>query len=103
MEGFNKDDNILPEWKKKLFVGVEIPLPWLIGIVAALLFNAGIVYTQFNALRDTTKDNADVLKTIVQRQVDDGRKMDRIEIQNAAQEAAIADHERRIRDVERKK
>lgn len=97
------------EWRQKLFIGVEIPLPWLISIVALLCVNAGILYSQFNDIKEQTAKFAriaDVLTARVEgaeRRADGAEARDiRMSDRQNAVDTRIDDHERRIRDVERK-
>lgn len=90
------------DWKQKLFIGVEIPLPWLIGISTLLLFNAGIIYTQFNDLKEVTRQFGGRIDA-VERRADSAESRDiRISDRNTETDKRVEDHERRIRDIERK-
>lgn len=97
------------EWKQKLFIGVEIPLPWLIGIVALLCVNAGVLYSQFSDIKEQTAKFgrfAEALTTRVEgieRRADGAEARDvRITDRQNALDVKLEDHERRLRDVERK-
>ncbi len=90
------------DWKQKLFIGVEIPLPWLIGISTLLLFNAGIIYTQFNDLKEVTRQFGGRIDA-VERRADAGENRDlRMADRQIELDRRMEDHERRLRDTERK-
>lgn len=90
------------DWKQKLFIGVEIPLPWLVGISTLLLFNAGIIYTQFNDLKEVTRQFGGRIDA-VERRADSSENRDiRLSERLLDADKRVEDHERRIRDIERK-
>lgn len=90
------------DWKQKLFIGVEIPLPWLIGISTLLLFNAGVMYSQFNDLKELTRQFASRIDA-VERRADAAESRDlRLADRMLDLSKILEDHERRIRDGERK-
>lgn len=97
------------EWRQKLFIGVEIPLPWLISIVAMLCVNAGILYSQFNDVKEQVSKFARIAEVLttrvegIERRADGAEARDiRITDRQNAFDSRLDDHERRIRDVERK-
>lgn len=88
-------------WKQKLFVGVEIPLPWLVTITFALFFNAGILYQQLSALlSETAKFNKSI--EVMNDRVN---KMEQQDLRNSDRsnnvDTRLADHEIRLRNIER--
>lgn len=96
--------NTMPEnWRQKLFVGVEIPLPWLVGIVIALFFNAGVLYSQFDAIRKQNDEFVKFIKDFSTRTEQIERRVERMDDKNTLQDTQLLDHERRLRDVERLK
>lgn len=97
------ESNMAESWKQKLFVGVEIPLPWLIGIVVALFFNAGIVYKQFGDLQTQMTELSSFNKSVTSRLEAADRRQDRVEDRGIAQALLIQDHEKRLREVERRR
>lgn len=90
-------------WKEKLFVGVEIPLPWLASIVAALLFNAGIMYSQFTSLKDEVLKISGRTETIQLRVDSIERQELRRDDRMTMHENRVTDHEIRLRELESKK
>lgn len=92
-----------PDWKQKLFLGVEIPLPWLVGIVVALFFNAGVLYSQFDAIKKQNEELNKVLQDLARKTDQVERRIERIDDRNTLQDNQILDHERRLRDMERPK
>lgn len=92
-----------PDLKQKLFLGVEIPLPWLVGIVVALFFNAGVLYSQFDVIKKQNDEFTKLMRDLTVKTDQVERRIERIDDRNAFQATQILDHERRLRDMERPK
>lgn len=78
-----------------LHVGVEIPVKFLIGFLLIGAFNAGIIWVKFGGLIDEVKE----FKTSTSAAQ---KSLDRQQQHNDYQDRQLADHEDRIRKVERK-
>lgn len=79
-----------------LHIGVEIPAKFLIAGLIVGAFNAGVMWIQFNALVEQTKDSKASMDQIKSGVAE-------IRQHNVYQDTKLDDHEQRIRAQERKR
>jgi len=95
---------------KLMRTGIQIPLPGLIGVIIALLFNAGILYNQFDELRTSSKNITQFIEKSNARL----QEVEKVQIKNEEHVArteddqrrtfhTLDDHEGRIRKLEQRK
>lgn len=99
-EGGMRQERVSPAPKGRvrdaLHVAVEIPVKFVIGILIVGAFNGGVVWVQFGALvksTETLQTSHQALNTTITK----------IEETNLHQNEKLADHENRLRTVERTK
>lgn len=102
--------NVVEEHKKSvLSVGMTIPLPWILVLVATLLFNAGVIYTKFN---DVLVNQRQANEKIVELSTSSTKLDNRVDLiserlsqadgRATAQDGRLQDHESRIRSLEKR-
>lgn len=81
----------------------QIPLPWLVGTIAALLFNAGLVYQQFQDVKTVATQMQPLTDrvTAINSRVDlISERITGVDARISGQDQDIRDHEHRMRRIE---
>lgn len=81
--------------RNALHVGIEIPTKFVIGLLIVGAFNGGMIWVKFGSLIDEVKEFKSTTSTAQ-------KSLDRIQQHNDYQDRQLADHESRLRTVERK-
>lgn len=86
---------------------ISVPLSWLIVIVAALLFNGGIMYSQFNEIKSNTAATTALTASLVAQITAVNNRVDLIsqrvtsgENRQSANDARSNDQDARLRQIE---
>ena len=99
-EGSVRRERVEPAAKNRvrdaLHIGVEVPMKYMVGLLLVGAFNGGAVWYQFSALLKASES-----LQASHREV--STSITKIEQKNFYQDEKLADHESRIRTVERTK
>lgn len=79
---------------------VHLPLPWLVGIIVTLLFNAGVMYQQFSDMKLTTELSKETWSALNGRVNLISERMSGLDGRVNIEDVRIQDHEYRLRRVE---